>query len=123
MKLKILVLVVMLGIVGRVDAQSGMNFYNTNEILALCEDEQKAYQLMCEMYLAGIMDAKNSISYSIALEASGTSSFWGVCATAGVTVTQLRKIFIKYMNENPGGLHLPASQASHSAFIDAFPCK
>jgi hypothetical protein len=55
MKLKVMALVVMLGIVGRVDAD--MYFRTGGQLLSDCESDQAGFQGGCITYLGGISDA------------------------------------------------------------------
>jgi hypothetical protein len=111
MKIKILALVVMLGIVGRVDA----GFYTAGEILSDCESEEVDLQNDCVSYIAGIVDA------------TVTWVAWGkmtkqICLPQ-VNVRQLRKVFIKYANERPEELHLAAGSLVLASLLKSFPCE
>jgi hypothetical protein len=114
MKLKILALVVMLGIVGRVDA----GFYTAGQVLSDCESEVVGLQNDCVSYLAGIIDATN---LWVAYEVAEVPKL--ICLADGVTMRQLRKVYIRYANEHPKELHIEAAILSLKAFIAAFPCK
>ena len=115
MKIRIMLLVVMLGIVGRVDA-GVRTFYTAGKILSYCESADVRKQDACTDYLAGISDA------------TGQWVAWGdmskrVCKPSGVNTRQLRKIYIKYANEHPENLHFAAASVVITAFTEAFPCK
>jgi hypothetical protein len=102
----------MLGIVGRVDAA----FYSAGLILSDCESEVVGVQNVCTRYLAAIADATE------------IWATWGyiseqMCVPKQVSTGQLRKIYIKYANENPEGLHHAASGMAINAFHKAFPCE
>ena len=113
MKIRILMLVVMLGIVGRVEAI----FHSAGTMLSKCESADVGDLNVCHGYLAGIADATN------------TWTDWGdmskqVCMPpSGVRTSQLRKIYTKIANEHPEALHLSASGMAIKAFMVAFPCK
>jgi hypothetical protein len=112
-KLKILALVVMLGIVGRVDAVS---YFTSSKLLSDCEGEVVSVRNGCVSYLAGLVDT------------TSTLVVWGFiveefCIPNEVTTGQLRKIYIKFTNERPEALHQTASSMALMAFIDAFPCE
>ena len=114
MKLKILALVVMLGIVGRVDADT--YFMNGGKLLSACESDQAGFQGGCTMYLMGVSDT--AVVY-VGWEALPEA----ICLTVEVTGEQMRKIFIKHANEHPEDLHLGASGMVIQAFLTAFPCE
>ena len=112
MKLKILALVVMLGIVGRVDA----GFYTAGQILSDCESDNVGVRNDCISYLAGIVDTTEAwVSYELLPKR--------FCMPDGTTLSQLKKFYIKYANEHPEDLHRPGSRIAISAFFEAFPCK
>jgi hypothetical protein len=111
MKLKVMALVFLLGIVGRVDAV----FITGNTLLSRCESNSRE-QDDCLFYLMGIADSAEAFS------ATGFMSTQ-FCPSRSVTVQQLRKIFIKFANENPEHLDGAAVTLVHGAFIYAFPCK
>ena len=107
MKLKILALVFMLGIVGRVDA----GYESGGALLSKCESENMTKQNICWGYLAGVSDA------------SDTWASWDfmtrkICIPYEVNVSQLEKIFIKYANQYPEELH-----QTKSPFRDTFTCR
>ena len=68
------------------------------------------------MYLMGVSDA------TVAWGGFGDLSKQ-ICLTVGITGEQLRKVFVKYANENPEYLHLGASGMVLNAFARAFPCE
>lgn len=112
MKLKILALVVMLGIVGRVDA----GYYSAAMLLSDCESEYDAKAQSCISYLGSVHDTTD------------VWVSWGklrkyFCMPGSVTLTQLRKIYLKYGNENPEMLHATANSQVIYAFMAAFPCE
>jgi hypothetical protein len=110
MKLKILALVVMLGIVGRADA----TYILGNALIPWCEGKYGAegYQL-CEMYLVGVHDATTTL----------TGEDQTFCVPEKVIGEQLRKVFVKYVTDNPQVLHASASSITILAITEAFPCQ
>ena len=51
----------------------------------------------------------------------GGSASW-VCMSEGVTVEQARLVFLKYVDNHPEELHLPAMKVLSNAMLVAFPC-
>jgi hypothetical protein len=45
-----------------------------------------------------------------------------LCPPDGVSNGQLVKVFVKYLDQHPEKLHLPAVQLVYDATNDAFPC-
>ena len=118
MKLKVMALVLMLGIVGRVESEI-TQFHTGNEMLEICESEAPYEITSCYLYLAGLVDTTEVWKSWVKLPESGV-----FCVPQqSVTQSQLRKIYIHYANEHPKMLHLSASYVGVYAFFDAFPCK
>jgi hypothetical protein len=44
------------------------------------------------------------------------------CFPVDVSVSQLAKVTVQYLEENPNKLHKPAIEVSLAAFAEAFPC-
>ena len=113
MKIKMLALIVMLGIFGKVDATY---FVNAGDVLSACESESVDKQNKCVVYLAGIVDATT------------TWVDWDMmpkkfCQPNEVTLEQLRKVYVKYASKHPEELHMTAAGIAVNAFVEAFPCK
>jgi hypothetical protein len=92
-------------------------FFTGGKLLPLCESGSASENRACEMYLVGITEAHDG------LDRLGGLSREYFCLSKGVSLPQIRKIFIKYANENPQYLKLPASRLVIGAFAKAFPCK
>ena len=45
------------------------------------------------------------------------------CSSDGVTMGQVKLIFLKYVDEHPEELHLPASFILSKSLVAAFPCR
>ena len=71
----------------------------------------------CSNYLTGITDAHQALYDQ---EELATKLY---CASNRVDQQQLRKVFIKFANDNPQDLHFAAGGIVMNAFIEAFPCK
>lgn len=91
-------------------------FYTGNQMLERCNSELVSARDFCTGFVAGSLDAPN-------IWAS-----WGmfdqvICFPDGTPLGQLRKVFVKHMEENPEKLHLAAASLSNNAFALAFPCE
>jgi hypothetical protein len=90
------------------------SFKTGNDLLINCESELQVDTAHCLEYIKGIYDAH------------ATFVAWGYmeprfCVPKGVTVGQLRKIVVKYLNDNPQILHQSGSGRVSNSFFDAFP--
>ena len=85
-------------------------FFTGGKLLPLCESGSASENRACETYLVGITDAHDG------LQRLGGLSREYFCLSQGVSLPQIRQIFIKYANENPQYLQLPASRLVIGAF-------
>lgn len=115
MKLKILAFITFAAMSAINPASAG--FFTGGKLLPLCESGSASEKRACEMYLVGITDAHDG------LDRLGVLTKEYFCLSKGVSLPQIRKIFIKYTDENPQYLQLPASRLVIGAFAEAFPCK
>ena len=114
MKLWIAIMVLMftaVGHAGKVEA----GLYDGNELLERCESDSQSQVNMCRGFLAGIHDI------------TGVYDAFGdmpkpFCVPEGVRLSQLQKVAIKGLNEEPETLHMDASSLIRLVFIEAFPC-
>jgi hypothetical protein len=94
-----------------------------NDLVRACEflgkDIKRPVEAMdvgiCLGYFNGFLDANLLVDLM-----NGPKIF---CPDNGVTVDQLRKIFLKHMADHPEQLHLLASVTVEAALQKAFPCK
>jgi hypothetical protein len=94
------------------------NYYGTGgELLNLCESELMEEYGRCTGYLAGKLDMHELF---FEFEVLPVKYY---CIPEGATLGQLKKVFIKYANENPQDLHIHATRLVGDAFRDAFPCE
>jgi hypothetical protein len=115
MKIRTLIFAVLLGIsaVGSVKA----SYFTAGYLLPICESEVGDTVEDCRLYLAGIVDA------TITLYAWKFLTVNITCVPKGVTLDQIRIVFIKHANERPQELHTAASSMALNAFSKAFPCE
>ena len=115
MRLKISALVSVVALI--VSAPVNAGFLTGGKLLPLCESGSAAEMRACEMYLVGITDAHDGLN-----RLGGLSREY-FCLAKGVSLPQIREIFIKYANGNTKYLQLPASRSVIGAFAQAFPCQ
>jgi Rap1a immunity proteins len=73
--------------------------------------------MMCFGYISGIVDVGD---FDHAVLPNNPSRGW--CMPEGVSNSQLAKVIVKYGNDHPEELHLPAVLLVENALIKAFPC-
>jgi hypothetical protein len=115
MKLKILAFITIMAM--SVGSPANAAYYTGGEILSDCESKSDANTVYCLMYLVGVADAHKTLSN---WEISTEELF---CIPDGVKQGQLRKVYVKYANENPQELHLAAGSMATNSFTQAFPCE
>lgn len=85
----------------------------------------------CEGYTAGVLETVDAAKFlhprliknqeDSFKRTYGEKSLPFFCIPEGVTREQLIRVGVKYMEENPAGLHLKASYLLFYAFLEAFP--
>jgi hypothetical protein len=65
---------------------------------------------------AGFIDAYRQLSIMV------PAANLKLCLPAGVEGMQLIKVIVRYLDQHPERLHLPAAQLIYDATNDAFPC-
>lgn len=122
--------VVILGLVLIVPSVGNAGFYTGNEIMKVCNEPSSnvtAYN-QCLYYLAGIADANKSLKNLTLLALQDKNPFVGgivggpFCAPLGITLGQLRQVFLNYMNADPQHWHYSAGTRALGAFENAWPC-
>lgn len=111
MKMQIVVLVIMLGIVGRGEA----GFHTGSQILSYCESGDHAERLLCASYLGGIADATDLLAGAGLMPKL-------ICMPGDISMDRLREVFSEYANANPEELDEVASATVIAAFLGAYPC-
>ena len=92
------------------------DFQTGNQLLAKCENEDSfAGQGECLGYLKAAIDTYRTLAVLEEFEPF-------ICMPERVNGRQIEKIWIKYANENPENLHMPAAALVLLADIKAFPC-
>lgn len=98
-------------------SQISAGFYTGNELYSECaarESVSTYYQsnAFCSGYISGVSD-----------HFTGTSEKGLLCIDNNVTIGQIKKIFISYIDRNPEKLHLPAWVLVENSMYQAFKCK
>ena len=118
----------MLAVVLVVGSQSASarDFYSGNKMLEFCRAgltsnsdltaEDAVYGPTCFGFAAGIND-----SQSVFVAFGAVHAFW--CMPEGVSLSQLARVIVKYMEEHPEELHFAAGDLAAHAFMDTFPCE
>ncbi|HEV3316803.1 MAG TPA: Rap1a/Tai family immunity protein [Candidatus Angelobacter sp.] len=102
---------------------------NGTELLHWCKaaflehptPESFILQGQCVGYIAGALDSYDE--WRAALDYGTKYPSGNICAPEHIQNEQMMRVVLKYLNDNPAKLHLPASGLVTSAFIRAFPCK
>ncbi len=89
-------------------------YYRGSEILSLCESSDVMDRKECGHWLMGLIDALTVMKD------------WGyyeyACLPDGVVTSQLLKLVVKGLNEEPEELHLGAGSIAINVITEAFPC-
>ena len=112
--MKILLLVITLLIVTTGESIAG--YWTGNKILEICGSADPKDQSYCRFYLAGTWDTYDSFF-------PHGSKGGVICLTEGISINQLRRVFLKFANANPEILHYSAGGLALAAFTKAFPCE
>ena len=84
-----------------------------NQLLAECEVNYMELNLLCLGYIRGVYDASEGKTWI----------GHPYCTPDGVSDEELRKVAVKYMNDNTHSLHFSAHMLVQGAFLKAFPCE
>jgi hypothetical protein len=90
-------------------------YFSANKLLSDCKTESTINRAICNGYLAG---ANDTHELHTGLDEGVKKS---ICIPAGASIEWLRKIFIKFANDNPQDSHLDAASVVITAFVEAFP--
>jgi hypothetical protein len=91
------------------------DYYSGNKLLEYCNPDSSGRDI-CIGYVAGIRGATDTLNIWENIDS-------GICVPKEISLGQSIKVVVKYLEANPGKLHLSASSNVLNAFIDAFPCK
>jgi hypothetical protein len=94
--------------------QAASSFYTGSELLERCESKSPYLLGVCFGFIVGVgsgFDCEQLLLGRFAFQAPD-----------GATAGQIKKIVVKYLNEHPENLHLPAAPLAAAALSKAFPC-
>jgi len=110
--------------------------FTANDLKQKCASEELDARFYCLGYLTGFDDGTSitSATEQQAMAASALDSAAGVAIAIqsyrringcndGVTVGQVMLVFLKYVDNHPEELHLPAAVVVSRAMLAAFPCR
>ena|SRR5438128_4521936 len=109
--------------------------FTANDLKQKCVGTETHEQFYCLGYLAGfdggtayaaLLEAISSVGLDRAAgSAVASQSYQRVtgCSSHGVTIGQVKLIFLKYVEDHPEQLHLPAAFIVSESLIAAFPCR
>lgn len=101
------------------------DFFTGNELLGKCKQEAGSVDLaVCSGYLTGV--AASSQYNRSAFPGKPSKQFWShrdVCIPDGVTIGQLKLVWMKSAESYPQDLHNEAVWLVLRAFGEAWPCK
>ena len=104
--MKYLFLIIALLVLGIAPAKAQKSVWlNGNDFFTQCTSDNLSVQMMCSAYIAGVMDATNSI-----------------CMPLTTTLKQTRDIVVKYLKENPQVRHHEAVRLVQNSLAPVFPC-
>ena len=102
--------------------------FTANDLKQQCASTQTDGQIYCLGYLRGIPDgaiAATILAVPEMPEAELTRIYQRVtgCGSEGVLISQVKLIFLKYVDNHPEELHLPAALIVQKSLVAAFPCR
>lgn len=102
------------------------SYADGNLLLGDCDENARTFNRgICAGYLMGISDSIEHYKevFPSAVPAGWSFSFNDICKPNGVTAGQLRKVWVKWANENPQRLHQTGKSLVLAAFYAAWPCR
>jgi len=90
-------------------------FFNGRSLAKICRG-QETERIACQIYLAGIHDANEVSNWQHNEDAA-----W--CGVVGVSASQMRQIFLRYVDAHPEHLHRPAAWVVAKMLTEVFPCE
>lgn len=95
--------------------QAAVSFQTGSELLEDCSANKEPGWGVCHGFIIAVGSSSDC-----------QNSFMGefyFSLPEGATAGQIKKIVIKYLNEHPEKLHLPAAPLAAAALSEAFPCQ
>jgi hypothetical protein len=91
------------------------DYYSGNKLLEYC-NPNSARRDICTGYVAGTRGAIDTWKIWENIDS-------GICVPKEVSLGQSIQVVVKYLEANPGKLHLSASSNVLNAFIETYPCE
>lgn len=109
--------------------------YTGNELVSACQSQGSEF-FRCMGYIEGFVDGVDAFKSAYVLfeiisgpirkppygERDTVSLSMGYCFPKGVTLGQMRNVFLQYAAQNPADTHRPAEVLLAASFSKAFPC-
>jgi hypothetical protein len=92
-------------------------YFSAKKLLSGCETKSTINRVICNGYLAGASDAHE---LHTGLDEGAKKS---ICIPTGASIERLRKVFVRFANDNPKDSKLDAASVTINAFAEAFPCE
>ena len=89
-------------------------FRSGNELLRNCESQSPNEVFFCNGYVLAVHDASQDFT------PEGYGPY--ICLPVNVTVEQVKRVIVKFLNDNPSSLHYSASSLASTALQKSFPC-
>ncbi|MFC6672299.1 Rap1a/Tai family immunity protein [Marinobacterium aestuariivivens] len=100
-------------------SSSVLSATSAEQLLKYCETTSVEY---CKGYISGFYDGRTTSDYGISMFQSCPPTDRSGLKLV-VTYEQMRRVFIKWANNNPEKLHYEDWFAVREAFANAWPCK
>jgi hypothetical protein len=109
-------------------------YVDGNRLLRQCEpgtledrskltSDQATDSLFCSGYIAGVMDAENTLENSVAAARNAPTKPMYCLPGDGIEVGQAVRITVKWLRAHPEKLHLRGDALVWMSLTDAFPCQ
>jgi hypothetical protein len=117
MKMKLRILAFIAIVAMSVISPANARYFPAKKLLSECETESTINRAICNGYLVGANDAHE---LHTGLD-EGTKK--SISIPAGASIERLRKVFVKFVNDNPKDSQQDAASVVITAFAGTFPCK
>lgn len=97
------------------DAGDGLS--KGTQLLRMCESKESLDSISCSVYIMGVFDMFAAIQPKL------EGRIQPICIPDNISVDQVRKIFVKYANDNPDMLHLSSALMVMASLDKAFNCR
>ena len=95
---------------------NGVEYKSGNELLVDCTNKNVGRYGICLGYLISVNDTHNTLAGLKYIKAE-------ICIPSGVTVKQLKQLFLNFANYQPQYLNNNASSIIFAIYRKEFPCK